>query len=379
VAHLGSGFGSEYPNQIDTRQVFQNTASPAPDSNTRIDAEVINDTLSGVINIEETLGAGVMGSYGSVAARLDAMQVGAPPPTAPTNVVEFASETGVLVPGAAHQQGQQELLYAVYDGSVPRQLLAPGSVSVYSTSYNVVTAFEVPQSGVLLVAALTPQYVTTFSTPDTPPYVVTIPASAHGLTGPYFFYQAYGTGDPLPAIEVGSLSVNTVTDDVTLVFSTPQSGMLVLATGTPRYVTDFANVTEAAPLIIPGAAHGLGTADLLAQAYTTSGADVVAIPVGTLSVHHATFDIRVTFAVSQSGTLILAPVPSATAQTLRMAAEVQRTPGPSLTTRAVQDASRLSRVQDTLERVLDRLATLETTYAALLTQLGSHTGEEPPQ
>jgi hypothetical protein len=377
VAQLGSGFGSEFPNEIDTRQVYQNTPSPAPDSNTRIDAEVINDTLSGVINIEETLGVGVMGSYASVAARLDAMQVGGPPPTAPTNVVEFAGETGVLIPGAAHQQGQQALLYAVYDGSVPRHFLAPGSVSVYSTSYNVVTTFEVPQTGVMMVAALTPQYVTSFSTPATPPYVVTIPASAHGLTGPYFFYQAYGTGDPLPAIDVGSLSVNTTTDEVTVGFIVPQSGTLVLATGAPRYIANFTNVTDAAPLILPGAAHGLGTADLLAQVYTTSGNEAVAMPVGTLTVHHSTFEVRLTFTFPQSGTLMLAPVPSTAPTALRVMPEAQRLPLPVLTTRTVQDARRLSSVQETLARVLDRLATLETTCASLRTQLGSPNGEEP--
>jgi hypothetical protein len=293
-------------------------------------------------------------------------------------VVEFAGETGVLVPGAAHQQSQQALFYAVYDGSVPRRLMAPGSFSVYSVSYNAVATFEVPQGGVVIVAALEPQYVTTFSTTSSPPYTVTIPGSAHGLSGPYFFYQAYGTGDPLPAIEVGSLRVHTTTFDVTLTFSIPQSGTLLLATGTPRYIQSFTNVSDVAPLLIPGATHGLGTANLFAQVYTPSGAEVEALPIGTLTVHHATFDVTLGFTTPESGTLILTPAPG-TGSPAVLAAPVAASPqmAPITTTRAVQESSQLTALQATLSAVLARLATLETTYTTLLTQVSSPNPEDP--
>ena len=71
-------------------------------------------------NIETTLGANVQGAFASLAARLEALESGGSPLT---NVLAFTSQTSVTLPGAAHQQGQQALLYQVYDASTPRQAL----------------------------------------------------------------------------------------------------------------------------------------------------------------------------------------------------------------------------------------------------------------
>ena len=73
-----------------------------------------------------------------------------------TNVMAFTDQTVVSLPGSAHQQGQQALFYAVYDAATPRNALAPGIFTMYASTFNAVVTFAVPQSGMFMVAALTP-------------------------------------------------------------------------------------------------------------------------------------------------------------------------------------------------------------------------------
>lgn len=363
MPQLGAGFDSGYPNVVDTRQVFRNGTVVLPDSDTRLDSEVINDSLSAIVNIESTLGANVQGAYGSLAARLDALETGG---SALTNVVAFTSQMSVLIPGSAHQQGQQALLYAVYDAASPRNYLRPDTFSVYPGTYNAIVTFAVPQSGVVMVAALTPAYVTTFATPATPPYSVTIPGSTHALAEIYLFVQAYDTAIPAHAIEIGGMSVNTTTFDVVLTFAAPQTGILTLAVGSPRYAEVFFDQTS---VTIPGSVHGLASPNLLHQVYAPSGTDPVMIPAGGLSVHSTTFDVVLTFAVPQSGVLVLAPVPSVEPPTLLAVLPLARTvPAPVIATRTVVDERATAQLQARVEALTTRLLTLETAYQGLLAQ-----------
>jgi hypothetical protein len=308
VSQLGAGFGTEYPNVIDIRQTYRNGTVVLPDSDTRVDSEVLNDALAAIIALETTLGAGVQGAFASLAARLAALEAGGDGGGGEiplTNVLPFTNQTTVILPSAAHQQGQQELFYAVYDTQTPRNLLAPASFTMASTPEAAVLAFAVPQSGVFMVVALTPDYVTPFATPATPPYEVVIPGTTHGLGEPYLFVQVYDAGTPARALEPGSLAIHTTTFDVTLAFTTPQAGTVVLAVGTPRYVQPF---TAATIVTIPGPTHGLGSAQLLGRVYAPDGATVRHLEPGAFSVHPTTFDVVVGFAVPQSGVLVLTPV-----------------------------------------------------------------------
>lgn len=371
MAQLGAGFESGYPNVVDTRQIYRNGTVTLPDSDTRIDCECINDGLAAIVNIETTLGANVQGAFASLAARLAALESGGSPLT---NVVAFSSQTSVTMPGAAHQQGQQALLYALYDESTPRQALAPATFSVYPTTYNAVVTFGFPQSGVVMVAALTPDYVTPFTTPGTPPYSVTIPGSAHALAETYLFFQAYDDATPAQAIAIGSLSVNTTSKDVTVTFAAPQSGTLVLAVGSPRYAQAFTNQTS---VTILGSAHGLASADLLHTVYDASAQPAV-VQGGGVSVHPTTFDVVLTFAVPQSGTLILAPVPSVTPPALLAVLPLARTvPVPLIATRTVTEETMTTQLQTSVETLTARLSTLETAYHTLLTQQQGLSAEEP--
>ena len=158
MAQLGSDDDSQYPNVIDTRQVFRNGTVTLPDSDTRLDAQAINGGLSAIINIEEALGANVQGAYGSLAARLAAIEAaieaGGGGEVPLTNVVTFTNETVVTIPSTAHQQGQSELFYAVYDASTPRNMLAPEAFVMSSAPDQAEVTFTVPHSGVFMVAAL---------------------------------------------------------------------------------------------------------------------------------------------------------------------------------------------------------------------------------
>ena len=242
---------------------------------------------------------------------------------------------------AAHQQGQQALLYAVYDAEYAPQALAPDTFSMYSTTYNAMVTFGVPQSGVFMVAALTPDYVTAFTTPGTPPYTVTIPGAAHGWRRPISFVQAYDAATPAQAIGAGSLAVHTTTFDVTLTFATPQSGIVVLAVGTPRYAQAFTNQTS---VTIPGSTHGLGSPNLLHTVYAPSGSEPCRIQAGSLSVHPTTFDVLLAFAVPQSGVVVLAPVPSVTPVVFSVQPLAGRCPRPLLATSRSTDDRAMAQV-----------------------------------
>ena len=374
MTQLGTGLGSQYPNVIDTKQTFRNGTVVLPDSDTRVDAEVLNDSLGAIVAIESTLGANVQGAYGSLAARLDALEAGGTGGAPLTNVVAFTDQTVVSLPGSAHQQGQQQLFYAVYDASMPRNLLAPGTFSMYSTTYNAVVTFGVPQSGTFMVAALAPDYVVPFTTPGTPPYSVTIPGATHGLGTALLFAQVYDDGTPAQALDPGSLSVHTSTFDVTLAFGTPQSGSVVLAVGSPRSVHSFTNQTS---VTIPGATHGLGSANLLPTLYAPAGAELLRIGAGSLSVHPTTFEVTLTFAVAQSGTLVLAPVPSVMPVVFAVQPLGRGLAVPVFPTQRGLDDRVLGQLQRSLERLTAQVRTLESTTQMLLLQQGSAPAEDP--
>jgi hypothetical protein len=372
MAQLGSGGGSHYPSAIDTRQIYQNTVSAAPDSDTRVDAEYLNDTLTAILQIETALGAGVQGSFGSLAARLAALESGG---TGLTNVVPFASQTSVLLPGVAHQQGSAALLYQIYDASVPRQALQPDTFSVFPTTYDAVATFGVPQSGIIMVAVLEPHYLGTFTTTGTPPTAV-IPGTAHALAETYLFFQAFDTANPSQAIELGSLGVNTLTFDVTLTTAVPMTGTLLLCVGSPRYAQAFVDQTSVS---VPASVHGLGSAHLLYQVYAPGGVEPQAIPAGGLTLNHTTGDVVLTFAAPQSGTLVLAPVPSVTPPSLLAVLPMARAvPVPLIATRTVVEERFPLAAQANVETLAARLQELEAAYATLATQLSARPPEETP-
>ena len=85
MAQLGDGLAaSAWPGAIDTRQTYVNQSPEAPDGNTRLDAELVNDALQAILALQTGLGADPGGAFASVQARLD----------------QYLPTTGVLTAGS---------------------------------------------------------------------------------------------------------------------------------------------------------------------------------------------------------------------------------------------------------------------------------------
>lgn len=136
--------------------------------------------------------------------------------------------------------------------------------------------------------------------------VFTIAGAVHHLGSRAILYQVYDTNVPRQAVNPTTVTVSPTTYDLTVTFPAPQDGTVVLASPSPQYTTTFAGVTT---LTILGSAHGLGTADLFYKIYNAADpAAVIQSPTLTsVTVHPTTFDVVITFASSQSGSLILSP------------------------------------------------------------------------
>jgi hypothetical protein len=102
VAQLGAGAGSDYPSEIDTTQIWVNVPNAAPDSASRVDAELINDFADAILAIEIELGADPSGSFGTVRSRLDSVTTTAVGNTvAEATVVAVNNATTLVAPGLA--------------------------------------------------------------------------------------------------------------------------------------------------------------------------------------------------------------------------------------------------------------------------------------
>jgi hypothetical protein len=135
---------------------------------------------------------------------------------------------------------------------------------------------------------------------------VTIAGTAHGLGTASPLLEVYDNASPRASLEPNTVTVDTTRYDITLTFVTPQSGVVVLANPVPLYSTTF-NTGAVAPfqVNILGTTHGLGTALLFASVYTVTGDEQVQRSPASVTVHPGTYDVVITFATVQTGTLTL--------------------------------------------------------------------------
>ena len=300
MAQLGFGNGSSYPNAIDARQVFRNGSTVAPDSDTRLDAEAINDSLAAIIAIETALGAGVNGQYGSLAARLNQTIPGY---GGQPGIISFTNALTVNIPGTQHNVGQAALLWRMYDNQIPAHGIQAGAASfaVSPSTYDVTLQFGIPLSGSIALGAQTPLYLANFTNATT----VSVPGTVHQLPNADLLFQVYlhtAPGDPWQATMPGSLTVDPTTRDVLMTFGIPLTGTLVLSAGGPVYATSFTAMTT---FTIPGSVHLLGTPAIVYQFYDDQ-VPMAALADPDVSVDPSTFDIVVTFAIPMSGRAIFA-------------------------------------------------------------------------
>ena len=64
----------------------------------------------------------------------------------------FTSQTSVTATGAEHGFGHEKLVVAVYDNASPKKLIQPASVTINTSTFDVVVTFAVAQSGTLVIA-----------------------------------------------------------------------------------------------------------------------------------------------------------------------------------------------------------------------------------
>jgi len=303
VAQLGSGQGSGYPNTIDTRQTWVNGASPAPDSNTRLDSECVNDLAAAIIALQTSLGANVNGVFGSLAARLNQAFPGS---GGVPGITTFTQQTTVSVAGTQHNVGQAAMLFRLYDAQIPAHAIAAGSFlfSVDDSSYDVTVGFGTPVSGSLAMGVTSPLYLASYTNATT----VNILGVTHQLGTSDLLFQNYDASTPRHAQGVGSLTVHPTTHDVVMTFATPTSGLLLLAASGPTYAVNFTSVTT---ISIPGSVHQLGTQALLWQFYDASTPRAALGDPGC-TVNPNTYDVVYTFTTPTSGRLVLMPAATLT-------------------------------------------------------------------
>lgn len=292
MAQLASGRSTSYPAAIDTKQVFRNATAAAPDSDTRLDSELANDSLDAILAIETALGAMPQGTYASLAARLNAFLPGG---GAVSSILAFTNATTLTVLGAVHRLGTSALRYQLYDNASPMQAMQPGSITVNPSTYDVTLTFLTPQSGLLVLSASGPSYVTAFT--DSPGF--TIPGTVHQLGTAAIGFQAYDSTGPLLLPFSAMLSVDPVTFDVAVAFVPNATGVLLLSAPGPSYTTTFTSQTT---VTLPNSTHGLGSKALLPTVYDAAGN---AIEAGSFSVDPTTYQAVFRFLTPQSGRVVL--------------------------------------------------------------------------
>jgi hypothetical protein len=65
----------------------------------------------------------------------------------PTYVTAFTAQTSITVTGATHGLGTADLTFTCWDGSTPRNWVSPNTVTVNSSSFDIVITFNVAQTG----------------------------------------------------------------------------------------------------------------------------------------------------------------------------------------------------------------------------------------
>lgn len=130
---------------------------------------------------------------------------------------------------------------------------------------------------------------------------VTVAGTQHGLGTAGIIAKAYdAAGNQTPIV---SVNVDPSTFAVTATFGAPTTGTLVLMgptnIATPSYTATFAAV---ASVTVTGATHALATAALVVACYDSSGN---ALAPSAININPSTFDVTITFASAQSGSIYL--------------------------------------------------------------------------
>jgi hypothetical protein len=296
AGEIATGVVKTWPEVIDTIQTWQNAVGAAPDSETRVDSEYLNDVAVVLRNLQIGLGAMPQGTMGSVAARLNQFLPGA---GSATSILDFLNRINVLVPGTTHRLGTRGLIAQLYSDAVPAVAFEPASLTVDQTTYDVLAFLGDPTSGNLVLSGAAP-YIRDFVNATT----VTVTGAAHGLGTADLVYRVYENTHPSRLLLPTRVTVDPGTFDVVVTFADPMTGFLVLSNIQPAFAVSFSAVPT---LTIPGGVHGLDTRALVYQCWDAQTPRHAFEP-QQVTVHPATYDVTVTFGSPLSGRFVLGRV-----------------------------------------------------------------------
>jgi hypothetical protein len=132
-----------------------------------------------------------------------------------------------------------------------------------------------------------------------------VPGVAHRQGTANLLVRFVDNASPREAIEAGRVTMDATSFDVTATFRQGQSGRILLSSAMPQYSGSFSDIVWS----IPGTTHNLGTTALLWEVWDAASPPRRLEP-GSVTVAPGSFNVTLTFAQSQSGTVILA-APSA--------------------------------------------------------------------
>lgn len=132
---------------------------------------------------------------------------------------------------------------------------------------------------------------------------VTILGTTHGFGTKNLIVSCYDNASPANHIQPASYTVDGTSFNVVINFATAQTGYCVInGSGPPKYATTFTNQTS---VTVAGTTHNLGTADLTIHVYDSATGTRTMIVPQSVAVNSTTFDVTVTFAVAQSGRIVI--------------------------------------------------------------------------
>jgi hypothetical protein len=239
--------------------------------------------------------------------------------TQPNFVQSFPATQSVTVLGSAHGFGTNNLLVQVYDTATPRLRLLPDSITIHPSTFDVTVTFAQPQAGFVVIAGarLAPGPSAHVAQGFVAQTLVTIPATAHGFGHPNLLIQVVDGGPLMTVLEPTQVTVNDNTYAVTVTFAQPQTGFVLIAGAVNRSLAPLPGFafTTTATWPVSGATHGFGTWHTLAQTYA-------AAPPTLVTMNSTSFDVTATFALNQSGRMVLSGVQG---KTLAPSAGVEET------------------------------------------------------
>ncbi len=223
--------------------------------------------------------------------------------------VDFSLGTAgtVTIPAATHGLATAALLVQVWDAQTPRRRIRPGRITVDPTTFAVELTFAQAQSGRVILAGAQPAtptegHVRRVFAPAT---TWTVTAGQHGFATADLLVTFYDDQATPQALEPGSVTLDATTRELVATFLQPQGGAVVLVgsastSAVPHLAQAFGPTTS---VTFDGDLVGLMTTHLLLQVWDAQTPRQQVQP-GRVSIDPTSHVVTVTFAQSQSGTLV---------------------------------------------------------------------------